>query len=197
MRDSLIFYYSFAKAIKRLPDDQQQLKALWSIIDYGLEGKEPEDDGGLFMSIFDMAKPQIDANVKRKVNGAKGGRPVDEEETKEPEETGLVAGSFKLNDGTLYDVTEDALANLQKLYPGVNGKQELNKIIGWAEANPTLRKTRRGAPRFLNSWFSRAQDQSSKKGQKQTKQNAFINFDQRDTDYDSMVQNNVKEWINE
>jgi hypothetical protein len=75
--------------------------------------------------------------------------------------------------GGVDDVTEDALANLQKLYPGVNGKQELNKIIGWAEANPTLRKTRRGAPRFLNSWFSRAQDQSSKKGQKQTKQNAL------------------------
>lgn len=195
MRDSLIFYYSFAKAIKRLPDDQQ-LKALWAIINYGLDGVEPEDDGELYMSIFDMAKPQIDANVKRKVNGAKGGRPSEEEE-KEPEEIGPVAGSFKLNDGSLYDVTEDALANLQKLYPGVNGKQELNKIIGWAEANPTLRKTRRGAPRFLNSWFSRAQDQSSKKGQKQTKQNAFINFDQRNTDYDSMVQNNVKEWINE
>jgi hypothetical protein len=195
MRDSLIFYYSFAKAIQRLPDDQQ-LKALWAIINYGLDGVEPEDDGELYMSIFDMAKPQIDANVKRKVNGAKGGRPSEEEE-KEPEEIGPVAGSFKLNDGSLYDVTEDALANLQKLYPGVNGKQELNKIIGWAEANPTLRKTRRGAPRFLNSWFSRAQDQSSKKGQKQTKQNAFINFDQRDTDYDSMVQNNVKEWINE
>lgn len=195
MRDSLIFYYSFAKAIQRLPDDQQ-LKALWAIINYGLDGVEPEDDGELYMSIFDMAKPQIDANVKRKVNGAKGGRPSEEEE-KEPEEIGPVAGSFKLNDGSLYDVTEDALANLQKLYPGVNGKQELNKIIGWAEANPTLRKTRRGAPRFLNSWFSRAQDQSSKKGQKQTKQNAFINFDQRNTDYDSMVQNNVKEWINE
>lgn len=195
MRDSLIFYYSFAKAIQRLPDDQQ-LKALWAIINYGLDGVEPEDDGELYMSIFDMAKPQIDANVKRKVNGAKGGRPSEKEE-KEPEEIGPVAGSFKLNDGSLYDVTEDALANLQKLYPGVNGKQELNKIIGWAEANPTLRKTRRGAPRFLNSWFSRAQDQSSKKGQKQTKQNAFINFEQRDTDYDSMVQNNVKEWINE
>ena len=195
MRDSLIFYYSFAKAIQRLPDDQQ-LKALWAIINYGLDGVEPEDDGELYMSIFDMAKPQIDANVKRKVNGTKGGRPSEKEE-KEPEEIGPVAGSFKLNDGSLYDVTEDALANLQKLYPGVNGKQELNKIIGWAEANPTLRKTRRGAPRFLNSWFSRAQDQSSKKGQKQTKQNAFINFDQRDTDYDSMVQNNVKVWINE
>lgn len=196
MRDSLIFYYSFARAIKRIKDKDQQLKALWSIIDYGLDGVEPPNVDEAFRSIFDMAQPQIDANIKRKANGEKGGRPAEKAE-KEPEETGPVAGSFKLNDGSLYDVTEDALANLQRLYPGVNGKQELNKIIGWAEANPTLRKTRRGAPRFLNSWFSRAQDQSSKKGQKQTKQNAFINFDQRDTDYDSMVQNNVKEWINE
>ena len=37
MRDSLIFYQSFAKAIKRLPEEDQ-LRALWSIIDYGLDG---------------------------------------------------------------------------------------------------------------------------------------------------------------
>ena len=75
MRDSLIFYSSFAKAIKRLPD-AEQLKALWAIIDYGLDDTEPEDDGGTYMSIFDMAKPQIDANIKRKADGAKGGRPA-------------------------------------------------------------------------------------------------------------------------
>lgn len=75
MRDSLIFYASFAKAIKRLPD-AEQIKALWAIIDYGLCDKEPEDDGGTYMSIFDMAKPQIDANIKRKADGAKGGRPA-------------------------------------------------------------------------------------------------------------------------
>lgn len=70
--ESMVFYSSFSKAIKRLPEDEQ-LKALWSIIDYGIDGKEPEGDG-LFMVAFDMAKPQIDANIKRKENGFKGGR---------------------------------------------------------------------------------------------------------------------------
>ena len=70
--ESMVFYSSFSKAIKRLPEDEQ-LKALWSIIDYGIDGKEPEGDG-LFMVAFDMAKPQIDANIKRKENGLKGGR---------------------------------------------------------------------------------------------------------------------------
>lgn len=56
--ESMVFYSSFSKAIKRLPEDEQ-LKALWSIIDYGIDGKEPEGDG-LFMVAFDMAKPQID-----------------------------------------------------------------------------------------------------------------------------------------
>jgi hypothetical protein len=74
MPDSMVFYSSFSSAIKRLPPDEQ-LKALWSLLDYGLEGKEPEEDG-LFMMIFDMAKPQIDANIKRKTNGSGGGRPV-------------------------------------------------------------------------------------------------------------------------
>ena len=70
--ESMVFYSSFSKAIKRLPEDEQ-LKALWSIIDYGIDGKEPEGDG-LFMVAFYMAKPQIDENIKRKENGLKGGR---------------------------------------------------------------------------------------------------------------------------
>lgn len=73
MRDSLVFYRSFSKAIKRLPE-ADQLKALWAIIDYGLDGTEPEEDG-LYMVAYEMAKPQIDANIKRKINGSKGGRP--------------------------------------------------------------------------------------------------------------------------
>ena len=71
-RDSLIFYRSFAKAIKRLPE-AEQLKALWAIVDYGLDGTEPEEEG-LYMVAYDMAKPQIDANIKRKNDGKKGGR---------------------------------------------------------------------------------------------------------------------------
>lgn len=212
MRDSLIFYSSFAKAIKRL-SDAEQLKALWAIIDYGLEDTEPEDDGGTYMSIFDMAKPQIDANIKRKADGAKGGRPakhINIEETsgyedekpvvkkkkkaEKPEDNSPVAGYILLNDGTAYGVTEKALSELQSLYPAVNAEQELRNIIGWCNANPKNRKTRNGVTRFINSWFSRTQN-SARKGGQQKKQNAFCNFEDRGTDYDDLVNNSVKEWI--
>lgn len=73
MRESLIFYQSFARAIKKLPESEQ-LKALWSIIDYALEDKEPDGEG-MYMVVYEMAKPQIDANVERKRNGSRGGRP--------------------------------------------------------------------------------------------------------------------------
>lgn len=212
MRDSLIFYSSFAKAIKRLPD-AEQLKALWAIIDYGLEDMEPEDDGGTYMSIFDMAKPQIDANIKRKADGAKGGRPAKQTYTEEtsgnedekpvvkkkkketqPEDNSPVVGNVTLNDGTIYGVTEKALSELQSLYPAVNAEQELRNIIGWCNANPKNRKTRSGVMRFINSWFSRTQNSARKSGQ-QKKQNAFCNFEDRGTDYDDLVNNSVKEWI--
>ena len=212
MRDSLIFYSSFAQAIKRLPD-AEQLKALWAIIDYGLEDMEPEDDGCTYMAIFDMAKPQIDANIKRKADGAKGGRPAKQTYTEEtsgnedekpvvkkkkkeakPEDNSPVVGCIPLVDGTEYAVTENALAEWQKLYPAIDAKQELRSLIGWNKANPTYKKTRAGINRHLNSWFSRAQN-SAKKGGQQKKQNSFCNFEQRDTDYDDLVNNSVKEWI--
>jgi hypothetical protein len=212
MRDSLIFYSSFAKAIKRLPD-AEQLKALWAIIDYGLEDMEPEDDGCTYMAIFDMAKPQIDANIKRKADGAKGGRPAKQTYTEEtsgnedekpvvkkkkkeakPEDNSPVVGNVTLNDGTIYGVTEKALSELQSLYPAVNAEQELRNIIGWCNANPKNRKTRSGVMRFINSWFSRTQNSARKSGQ-QKKQNAFCNFEDRGTDYDDLVNNSIKEWI--
>lgn len=113
---------------------------MWAIIDYGLDGVEPEEDG-LYLVAYDMAKPQVDANIERKANGYRGGRPIKEntevkELTQEEKVSSQepVAGSFPLNDGSRYDVTETALAELQRLYPGVDAKQELNKIIGWCEA---------------------------------------------------------------
>ena len=226
MRDSLIFYQSFAKAIKRLPEEDQ-LRALWSIIDYGLDGTEPEGDG-LFMVAFEMAKPQIDANVKRKVDGSKGGRPkttgycktettgyenekpnvnvnvndnvLKENTLKEKDnikticpEPGKssapdspIAGSFILNDGSMYNVTENDVVYYQQLYPGIDCVQELRKMAGWCDSNQKYRKTRSGAKRFMNSWFARAQDDASKRanGKAAGKKNTFMNFEERKTDYD-------------
>lgn len=78
----MVFYRSFASAIKKLPDEFQ-LSALWAIIDYGLDGKEPSDNG-IAEAIFSMAKPQIDANNKRYNNGLKGGRLKQVENKTEP-----------------------------------------------------------------------------------------------------------------
>lgn len=215
MRDSFIFYASFAKAIKRRPESEQ-LKALWAIIDYGLDGIEPEDDGSdaAYMSIFEMAQPQIDANIKRKTDGMKGGRPaksISAEETNGceekkpvvkkkvalPEDNSSVVGRIPLIDGSEYAVTEKELAEWQKLYPAIDATQELNAIIGWNKANPTHKKTRSGISRHLNSWFSRAQNSATKnrvpQGKPEVKKNGFHNFEQRDTDYDALATQRIRE----
>lgn len=73
MRDSVVFYRSFYEAIRMLPAEQFKASAL-AILEYGLDGKEPDTDG-IERTVFCMAKPQIDANNRRYENGTKGGRP--------------------------------------------------------------------------------------------------------------------------
>ena len=76
MRDSTVFYRSFFEAVKELP--AEQFKACVSaIMEYALDGKEPESSG-IEKTVYLMAKPQIDANNKRYQNGTKGGRPKTE-----------------------------------------------------------------------------------------------------------------------
>ena len=81
MREGVVFYRSFADAIKSLPEELQ-LEALWGVIEYGLDGKIP-DGNGVATAIYLMAKPQIDANNKRYENGTKGGRPITKAEPKD------------------------------------------------------------------------------------------------------------------
>lgn len=73
MRDGVVFYRSFVEAIRDLPAEDFKACAL-AILDYGLDGIEP-DGSGIGKAIFCMAKPQIDANNRRYENGTKGGRP--------------------------------------------------------------------------------------------------------------------------
>ena len=58
MRDSTVFYRSFFEAVKELP--AEQFKACVSaIMEYALDGKEPESSG-IEKTVYLMAKPQID-----------------------------------------------------------------------------------------------------------------------------------------
>lgn len=66
--------------------------------------------------------------------------------------------SLTLNDKTEYSITEEKVNEWKELYPAVDVIQELRKMKGWLDANPSKRKTRRGILKFVNSWLSRAQD---------------------------------------
>lgn len=197
MRDSLVFYRSFAEAIEEL-SEQEQLDALWAIIRYGLDMEEPECIGAP-KAVFLMAKPQIDANIKRYQNGTKGGRPrssksskKNQDETKEePNEndkenenvnenenhsscqTGAddeeIMSEFMLKDGTMYGVTRKDFAYYQNLYPGIDCMLEFKKMAGWCYAKKERRKTRELAAQFVNSWLSRAEsDIKSVESKKET-----------------------------
>lgn len=79
-RDSMVFYKSFFEAIKDLPPEEFK-KCAVALMEYGLEGKEPET-AGIEKTVYIMAKPQIDKNNQRYENGKKGGKTVTESEPK-------------------------------------------------------------------------------------------------------------------
>ena len=81
MRDSFVFYRSFAEAIRKLKSDDERLTIYEAIIDYALDDIEPDVDNVPDMA-FTLIKPQIDANNRKYANGKKGGRPKNQTETK-------------------------------------------------------------------------------------------------------------------
>ena len=63
-----------------------------------------------------------------------------------------------LNDGTEYGITQAQIDRWAELYPRVDIMQALRGMLGWTEANPANRKTRRGITRFINGWLAKDQD---------------------------------------
>ena len=65
-----------------------------------------------------------------------------------PDDKSPCAGSFLLNDGTSYEITENDVENFQQLYPGIDVRQEIRNITGSFLKMKKNRKTRSGAKRF-------------------------------------------------
>lgn len=80
MRDSMIFYKSFADALKSLPD-KDRLELYDAIFAFGIYGEEPKLSG-VNSAVFTLIRPQIEANNRKYENGSKGGRPKNQNETK-------------------------------------------------------------------------------------------------------------------
>jgi hypothetical protein len=74
-----------------------------------------------------------------------------------------------LNDKTEYPIYQKKVDEWSELYPAVDVMQDLRKMKGWIDANPTKRKTRRGILKFCNSWLSSTQDKGGNKSQQTLK----------------------------
>ena len=72
-RESFVFYRSFFEAIEKLKKNDK-LTVYSHLCRYAL-GEEVGELDGVPGAIFDLIKPQIDANFQRYENGSKGGRP--------------------------------------------------------------------------------------------------------------------------
>ena len=70
-----------------------------------------------------------------------------------------------LNTGEEYPITEGSISKWEQLYPAVDIRQELRKMRGWLDSNPTKRKTRGGVARFVTGWLSREQDRGGSASQ--------------------------------
>ena len=74
--NSFVFYRSFYDVVNLIPDAAMRCRAYTAICEYGFYGVEPaEDEDVLVKMVFTQAKPQIDANNKRRENGKRGGAP--------------------------------------------------------------------------------------------------------------------------
>ena len=198
MRESLIFYQSFARAIKKLPESEQ-LKALWSIIDYALEDKEPDGDG-MYMVVYEMAKPQIDANVERKRNGSRGGRPTKVPE--KPKEQKKQVESVKKKDPPPYQEIIDYLNEKAGKRFKVNEKTKAH-INARVNDGYTLADFRAVIEKKVAEWRGTEMDKflrpetlfgtkfesylnQNETVRKKAKSTGFSNFEERNYDFDAL-----------
>ena len=221
IRDSMVFYRSFAEGIEDL-SEEDQLKAFWNLIKYGLDGIEP-DDKGPARAVFKMAKPQIDANNSRYQNGTKGGRRgtkpepnknqtetkleprVNQNETKpEPNENVYVNDNDK-KENTLKGIKEKRCfspptlddVNLycqERGYDIDSGRfVDFYESKGWYVGKNKMKDWRAAVRNWARGKRQELAAESPKRQGKTTKGNNFHNFEQRDVDYDALVLDQLKQ----
>jgi len=191
MRDSFVFYRSFAEAARML-EDTERLRLLDALIGYALDEAEPELEGAL-AGMMTLMQPLIDKNNQRFQNGKKGGRPAAEKpnrnqtETKpkpnrnqtkttpEPNEDEDVnedvhvndneeedgAHAFVLADGSNWYPDSGKIKEFEKAFPNVNVKVELLRSA--VKHNSTdRRKNVTNIERYVVNWLINAQADAEK-----------------------------------
>ncbi len=139
------------------------------------------DDGYVHARIEgDITKYHGKAEVARK-NGKLGGRPSKKQpKPKQPkkEDTTQIMAYMPLTGDNTFELRQSQTDKWALLYPSVDLAAEVNKMIGWLDANPSKRKTKTGIVKFMNTWLSKVQDQGGNKPQQQTQADDGVFVDQ-------------------
>lgn len=143
------------------------LDDFFELVDDKWHNKRVEKDLGFYAEKADRAR----------TNGKKGGRPpakkkAEPKQTKE-DNTPVMAYMPLTGDNT-FELKQSQTDKWISLYPSVDLQVEVNKMIGWLDANPTKRKTKAGIVKFMNTWLSKVQDQGGNIQQAQGNQSTAL-----------------------
>lgn len=188
-KNSFIVYRSFYIGIQALKK-KDRLELYDAIFEFGLNHKEI-DLKPLPQAMFELIKPQLEANHRKFTNGIKGGRPADpnskrqqnkrtkaepnhNQDITKAERNDNVNVNVNVNDnvnrvglplksGDDYFLTTDLYFEIKKTFPYCDLDGELKKMRVWLLSNPSKRKTHVGTPRFVTNWLSRNTENSKPK----------------------------------
>lgn len=76
----------------------------------------------------------------------------------EPEKSAPAVVELPCTSDQTYPVSEADIAEWCKAFPAVDVPQQLSAMLQWLIANPTRRKTKRGARKFIVGWLDRRQN---------------------------------------
>ena len=116
MAESFVFYKSFGNALKKIPAESYK-ECMQTLIDYAIDGVEPESDDPFVSMFFELVRPQIDANERRREAGTKGGQAKAKQTEANPKQTVAKAKQTEAN-------PKQTVANVN-----VNANENVNEKI--------------------------------------------------------------------
>lgn len=211
MNDSFVFYKSFYEAALEL-DAPDRLEFYDALTQYAIAGKEADIESPVARAIFKMARPQIDANVKRREDGKKGaeygilgGRPKKEKRdgVSDKNPSGVIekTPNVNVNANANVNVNEDKKRGTRMARPTLEEvreycKQRGNSIDaeqfiafydskGWKVGGSPMKSWKAA----VITWEKREKEREKERPTiKAVKQNQFTAFEDRHSyDFDSLA----------
>ena len=149
MTESFVFYESYLKGIESL-SKKSQLNLFLAVTRYVLRDEEPMGLTLAERGVFELIKPTIDANAKRRANAVKGGRPKNkkptdiffdkkikpnENETDNNNDNGNVNDNETGKDFSKVELSDEEIAALVEMSDKLSVENYINSLRDWQISN--------------------------------------------------------------